>query len=331
MTARIGVVLSAGGEAGLAFHAGVLAGLAEGIGWDPNTADLLMGTSAGSVAAAALRAGLSPGDMAAMVEGSPLTPKGAALIAPVGDAPPTHPPRTKRRTLPAFGPSAPRILLAAARRPWQVRPASLMAGLLPEGTVPTSAISDGVNALLGDVWPTRPLWVCAVRLEDGKPVIFGQDGAPPARIGEAVSASCAIPAYFAPVQIDGVRYVDGGAHSLTHLLEVAGEGLDLVVVIAPMSRTGHRSIPGLLAGWSAGNVFVREASRAQLGLEALVVRRRGTPVVAFQPTAEDQKAMGLNLMDPRRRAHVVRQARTSTLRRLERPEFRRSLAALNGV
>jgi NTE family protein len=324
------VVLSAGGEAGLAFHAGVLAGLAEGIGWNPNSAEILMGTSAGSIAAAALRAGLSPHDMAAMVEGSPLSPKGAALIAPVGDTSPTHP-RPPRRRLPAWGPSAPKILFSAARRPWQVRPASLMAGLLPEGTVPTSAISDGVSALLGDVWPQKPLWVCAVRLEDGRPVIFGQDGAPPARIGEAVSASCAIPAYFAPVKIDGVRYVDGGAHSLTHLLEVARSGLDLVVVIAPMSRTGHRSIPGLLAGWSAGNVFVREASRAQLGVEALVVRRRGTPVVAFQPTAEDQKAMGLNLMDPRRRAQVVRQAKTSTLRRLDRPEFRKRLSVLFGV
>jgi NTE family protein len=327
--ARIGVVLSAGGEAGLAFHAGVLAGLAEGIGWDPNAADLLVGTSAGSVAAAALRAGLSPHDMAAMVEGSPLSAKGAALIAPVGDT--TTPPRRPRRSLPAWGPAAPRILMAAARRPWRVRPASIMAGLLPAGTVPTSAISDGVDALLGDTWPTRPLWVCAVRLDDGRPVIFGQDGSPPARVGEAVSASCAIPAYFAPVHIDGVRYVDGGAHSLTHLVELAGKGFDLVVVIAPMSRTGRRSIPGLLAGWSSGNVVVREASRAQLGLEALVVRRRGTTVVAFQPTAEDQKAMGLNLMDPRRRAQVVRQARTSTLKRLDRPEFRKSLSALIGA
>jgi NTE family protein len=330
MTARIGVVLSAGGEAGLAFHAGVLAGLAEGIGWDPNAADLLMGTSAGSVAAAALRAGLSPTDMAAMVEGSPLSVNGTALMAPVGDTSPQHQ-RSPRRGLPAWGPAAPGVLLAAARRPWRVRPASLMAGLLPEGTVSTAAISDGVNALLGDVWPVKPLWVCAVRLADGKPVIFGQEGSPPARIGEAVSASCAIPAYFAPVEIDGVRYIDGGAHSLSHLLEVAGEDLDLVIVIAPMSRAGHRSFTGLLAGWSAGNVVVREASRAQLGLEALVVRRRGTPVVAFQPTAEDQKAMGLNLMDPRRRAQVVQQARTSTLRRLGRPDFRKSLSALIGV
>jgi NTE family protein len=330
MSARIGVVLSAGGEAGLAFHAGVLAGLAEGIGWDPNAAEILMGTSAGSIAAAALRAGLSPHDMAAMVEGSPLSAKGAALIGPV-DVGPTPRLQTRGRGLPAWGPSAPRVLLAAARRPWQVRPAALMAGLLPPGMVPTTSINDGVSGLLGEIWPSRPLWVCAVRLDDGKPVIFGQEGSPPARVGDAVSASCAIPAYFAPVMIDGVRYVDGGAHSLTHLVQVAGEELDLVLVIAPMSRTGRPRLPGLRTGWSAGNAVIREVSRAQLGFEAIAVRRKGTPVVAFQPTAEDQKAMGLNFMDPNRRAQIVRQARSSTLRRLENPKFRMTLSALTGA
>jgi NTE family protein len=330
MAARIAVVLAAGGEAGLAFHAGVLAGLVEGMGWDPNSADLLVGTSAGSVAAAALRAGLTAHDMAAMVEGSPLSAAGAALIALAGGTPPPRP-KPARRPLSGWGPAAPRVLVSALLRPWQVRPAALMAGLLPEGTVPTSAISERVNALFGGAWATRPLWVCAVRLEDGRPVVFGRDGAPPAQVGDAVSASCAIPSYFAPVMIDGVRYVDGGAHSLSHLVQVARQGLDLVLVIAPMSRTGSRRFPASLAGLSAGNAFMREASRAQLGLEALMVRRQGTAVVAFQPTVDDQAAMGFNLMDPRRRAQIARQARSSTLRRLERPEFRMRLSALNGA
>ncbi|HVC69941.1 MAG TPA: patatin-like phospholipase family protein [Acidimicrobiales bacterium] len=330
MTTRIGVVLSAGGEAGLAFHAGVLAGLAEGTGWDPNAADLLMGTSAGSIAAAALRAGLTPHDMAAMVEGSPLSAKGAALIGPV-DVEPARRSRPLGRSFSAWGPSAPKVLLAAARRPWQVRPSALMAGLLPSGVVPTTSINEGVSKLLGEIWPSRPLWICAVRLDDAKPVVFGQSGSPPARVGDAVSASCAIPAYFTPVIIDGVRYVDGGAHSLTHLVQLAGQGLDLVLVIAPLSRTGRPRLPGLRTGWSAGNAVIREVSRAQLGVEALAVRRQGTTVVAFQPTADDQLAMGLNFMDPSRRAQIVRQARVSTLRRLEKPDFRRSLAALTGA
>ncbi|MBJ7282394.1 MAG: hypothetical protein JHD40_04705, partial [Acidimicrobiia bacterium] len=49
---RIGLVLGAGGLTGQAFHAGVLAGLADGIGWDARSAELVVGTSAGARAGA---------------------------------------------------------------------------------------------------------------------------------------------------------------------------------------------------------------------------------------------------------------------------------------
>ena len=54
---RIGLVLGAGGVIGHAFHAGVLAALADDTGWDPRRADVIVGTSAGSIAGALLRAG----------------------------------------------------------------------------------------------------------------------------------------------------------------------------------------------------------------------------------------------------------------------------------
>ena len=113
-----------------------------------------------------------------------------------------------------------------------------------------------------------------------------------------------------------------GAFSLTNLGLLAGLGLDLVIVSAPMSKAGRRIS-------TAGGSLVREAGRAQLDREAVRVRRRGTPVIAFQPTADDQAVMGLNAMDPRRRAAaVVRQARASTLRRLERADVRKRLLPL---
>jgi predicted acylesterase/phospholipase RssA len=46
---RIAVVLGAGGTVGHAFHAGVLAALSSELGWDARRADLLVGTSAGSI------------------------------------------------------------------------------------------------------------------------------------------------------------------------------------------------------------------------------------------------------------------------------------------
>jgi NTE family protein len=187
--------------------------------------------------------------------------------------------------------------------------------------VPTATIAESVDAFVGPGWPDRPLWVCAVRLDDGELVVFGRSGSQPVGVGEAVAASCAIPGFFAPVDIDGVRYVDGGVSSLTNLSVVAGMNLDLVVVSAPMSSAGLR-VP------LASRTLARQAGRAQLDREMLKVRRRGIPVIAFHPTAEDQAVMGVNAMDGRRRAAVVRQARESTIRRLERADVRRRLSSL---
>src|SRR4051812_24821483 len=58
----IGLVLGAGGVVGGAYHAGALAALAEAAGWDARGAEVIAGTSAGSIAGAALRAGLSGAD-----------------------------------------------------------------------------------------------------------------------------------------------------------------------------------------------------------------------------------------------------------------------------
>nr|MBA2497574.1 patatin [Acidimicrobiia bacterium] len=55
----IGLVLGAGGVVGSAWHAGVLAALETATGWDARDAAVVVGTSAGSVVTASLRAGLS--------------------------------------------------------------------------------------------------------------------------------------------------------------------------------------------------------------------------------------------------------------------------------
>lgn len=318
---RIGLVLGAGGVAGIAYHSGVLAGLAERLGWDPRDVELVVGTSAGSVTAAGLRAGLSAADLFARVCHEELSPAGAVLMARADEATGAPGLRTAVPRIPTGLPAAPGVLFTAGRRLWRMRPGVVLAGLLPPGTVDGTPIAAGVDALFPGGWPTRATWVCAVRLDDGRLTVFGRDGAPDAAIGEAVAASCAIPGYFAPVEIDGTRYVDGGAHSLTNLARVARRSLDLVVVSAPMARSGPRR-RGLGA-------LAREANRLQLGLEARRVVGAGTPVVLFAPTPADQAAMGRNPMDTARQEPVARQARRSTLERLERPEIRRRLALLD--
>jgi NTE family protein len=297
----------------------MLAALEEGIGWDPRRADLILGTSAGSVTGAMLRAGFRAADLAARLENRPLSQEGAARLRSMG-LPPGAPPAAERpRVSTAVGPANPAVLFAAARHPWAVRPMSVLAGLIPEGPVSTRMISDAVGAMLGSRWPGQPLWIAAVRLDDARLVVFGRAGAPAATPDQAVAASCAIPGWFAPVRIGESRYVDGGAHSLTNLARMAGAPVDLVIVSAPLGRAGRRGYHGV----------IRQAARAQLAMEAEVLRGRGVPVVAFQPTEEDQSVMGPDAMDGSRRAAVVRQVRRSTLTRLGRPEVARRLRVLS--
>jgi len=318
---RIGLVLGAGGVAGVAFHSGVLAALEESLGWDARQAALVVGTSAGSVTASGLRAGLGPSDLFARTTGAPLSAPGAAIMARV-DALLAPPVVGEAPRIPSGLPAAPGILLAAGRRPLRVRPGSVVAGLMPPGVVPTASIAAAVDALYPGGWPEAPTWVCAVRLDSGRLTVFGRPGAPPAGMGEAVASSCAIPGFFAPVDIGGVRYVDGGAHSLTNLATVRDEDLDLVVVSAPMSRAGTRQ-PGL-------GMVARELSRLQLSAEARRVRDHGGEVVIFAPSGEDLRVMGGNPMDRSRQEPIARQARESMLRRIERPDVALRLHLLGG-
>jgi len=310
-------VLGAGGVAGGAFHAGVLAALQEAMGWDARAADVIVGTSAGAVAATSLRAGLAPSDLLARAEGRPPSAEAARLLRSVGPPirPPLRPTGAGRTRAPA-GVAA--TLARAAARPFAARPLALLAGLLPEGTVGTEFITAGIGALVRE-WPAMPLWLCAVRQRDGRLVVFGRDVRPP--VADAVAASCAIPGFFRPVEIDGETYIDGGAHSPTNADVAAGRDLDLVVVSSPMSVAGR-------ALRLTADQPVRRWSRALLDAEALRLRRRRIAVAAFQPTAEDAAVMGLNAMDPDRRAAIARQARESTLRRLERADTSTRLAAL---
>ena len=73
----------------------------------------------------------------------------------------------------------------------------------------------------------------------------------------------------------------------------------------------------------------RRLFRLYLGREAEALRRRGVPVVAFQPGATDTNVMGLNAMDASRRKPVAEHMHAATLRRLQDRKLRDRLAALS--
>ncbi|MDQ6838889.1 MAG: patatin-like phospholipase family protein [Actinomycetota bacterium] len=312
---RIGLVLGAGGSVGLAYHGGVLAAIEEATGWDPRTAEVIVGTSAGSLTAAMLRRGLPAADLTAISEDRALSAEGAAIR----ERGALHNPRAGTRAVLGYRPFAD---LAAVRHgllhPWSMSPASLIAALLPAGVVPTEALSVGLDAAYEGRWSDRPLWICSVRLRDGRRVVFGREGAPNATVGQAVAASCAIPSYFRPVRIAGDRYVDGGVRSMINLSLVADLGLDMVIVSSPMSWASRWPGVGV-------DVALRQLSRQQLSRELRMVRSRGSEVTAFQPTRRMTVAMGPNAMDARRRKLVSREAYRSTLAYLADAEQGRHL------
>jgi NTE family protein len=316
---RIAVVLGAGGTVGHAFHAGVLAALDRELGWDAGAADLVVGTSAGSIVASLLRAGLPAADLAHRARREPLSPAGAAVIA---TAKLRLPPRPASRR-PGLGQiSSPARLARAVRAPWEIRAGSLAAAVLPEGRVPTAHIAAPLDALYGEVWPSRPMWVVAVELDSGRRVVFGREGAPAATPAEAVRASCAIPAYFEPPLIGGQRYVDGGVHSTTNADLVADEAPDLVLVSAPMS-----AVRGASSRFGPG-VAMRQIARLSLSREVAGLRARGIPVIAFQPTAADLVVMGSDSLDPSRLSPVCAQVFETTCHRLSRADIRERLSPL---
>jgi NTE family protein len=315
MSTGSAVVLGAGGVVGQAYHLGVLLALAEEIGFDARRADVLVGTSAGSLVAAGLAAGVSVADLRAEVLGgagsrSRRRPAGGGSRPPLRMPDPDPHPATR-------GPLAPEVLAAAVRRPFRVRAGAVASGLLPAGQVPTAGIRRAVGQLYGSAWPERDLRVCAVRARDGRRVVFGTDRAPAVDVGTAVAASCAIPGWFTPVRVDGTAYVDGGAHSPTNADVVLHDKPRLVVITSPMT--------GVLR--PRADAGLRLAARRYLAAEVRRLRRSGADVAVFQPVERDLEVMGLNAMDRSRTALVMATAAESTRRRLKaRPELEGRLA-----
>jgi NTE family protein len=308
---RIGLVLGAGGMTGQAYHAGVLAALAEHTGWDPREARVIVGSSAGSVTGSVLRLGASAPDLAAYASDQPLSDEGAALFALLGERERDFPPFDLSRLARGWRVPSPRLAARTLRRPWALRAAAAAATLLPSGGIDLMEHTTALEQLApASGWP-EGLLVCATRRDDAARVVFGRPGAPTASLAAAVAASCAIPGYFAPVRVGTREYIDGGAHSPTNADVLRASGVDLAVVVSPMSARGGRA--------RTADAVVRLAAHRRLERESARLRAAGIEVLAFEPTGRTLSFMGVNAMAQDRSAAVVQAAAEETARRLADP------------
>ncbi|HET8950135.1 MAG TPA: patatin-like phospholipase family protein [Solirubrobacteraceae bacterium] len=324
----VGLVLGAGGVLGAAWLAGALDAIARETGWDPGSADHVVGTSAGSVVAALLACGVPPWLMVARSgEAGPEGPDAGGGEPSAGHAHWSQGARFRlHRGRPALGPGSWRLAAGALARPYRYSPAAMLAGVMPDGAFSTEPIRDVVRPACRGAWAPHPgLSVVAVDYGSGRRVAFGRPGAPAAELPDAVAASCAIPGFYRSVRIGGRRYVDGGVHSTSNLDLLAGLGLDLVICLNPTSSL-HSSSPRTLGERLA--FALRQTSGRRLGAEAGRVRASGTEVILIQPTVHDLDAMGSNLMSHRRRHRVLETATATVTEHLRESPVGERLAGL---
>jgi NTE family protein len=213
---RTALVLGGGGITGIAWEIGMLAGLAEA-GVDLSGADLVVGTSAGSVVGAQVTSGAELEALFAR-----------QLEPPVAE----HVARMTRSNLARYGWALLRSRgrdVEFRRRVGALALAAEKAGLTPTEQERIDVIG---SRLVSAEWPARPLMTTAVDAETGEFRTFDRDSGVP--LVQAVAASCAVPGVYPPVTVDGRRYVDGGMRSAANA-DLA-TGYDRLVVLAPIAR-----------------------------------------------------------------------------------------------
>ncbi|MGY1697310.1 patatin-like phospholipase family protein [Geodermatophilus sp. SYSU D00814] len=265
------LVLGGGGIAGIGWEIGLLSGLAAA-GVDAGAADLVVGTSAGSVVGALLRTGAD------------LQEAHAAQLGPVPAG---------ERAVPFDGGSFLSALaeaLAGATGEQDAR-ARVGALALRARTMPESERRAVIAARIGSAgWPAARLVVTAIDTADGGFLAVDRDTGWP--LVDAVAASCAVPGVYPPITVGGRRFMDGGLRSPTNADLAAG--CDRVLVVAPMG-----GFPGSPLGPSLDDelatlrrdgevhlLLADEASRAAFGANPLDPATRAPAARAGRAQAE---------------------------------------------
>ena len=281
------LVLGGGGPVGIAWEAGLAAGLeAEGV--DLGRADLVLGTSAGAFVGAQLASGrgarslyeaqitLGEKDAADRAAGQPasaermpkpdLTPLIGLFMKPLADGETAE---DRRREMGALA--------------------------LRTETIGEDAFIEGFGRTLnGMAWPDSFACTTVEALTGGFRLWDRTSGVP---IERAVASSCSVPGIFPPITIDGRRYVDGGIRSATNIDEV--KGARRIVAIAVVGRLG------------------REMQMPRIEAELAALKPEGEALL-ITPDEASQDVFGMNLMEATDRAGIARAGYAQGRREAER-------------
>jgi NTE family protein len=273
------LVLGGGGSAGNAWEIGIIAGLFDA-GLDVTKADLIIGTSAGSTAAAQITSATQPPELLADILAAAPLPRTGPVRSDRGRVPmpvADHMDRTGA----IFGAAE-----DAADMRRRMGAAALEMDAASDGAGQTQWRATVAARLPSQHWPQRPMLIVVVDAHTSEPVVF--DGHSGVDLVDAVAASCANGFGVPPLSIGDRRYIDGGYRSAENADLAAGH--ERVLVLSPF---GGRSRAPLAWG-------------IHLAAQVDELCARGSRVKTIFPDSKSRAAFGVNLMDPSTRPPAAR-------------------------
>ena len=252
------LVLGGGGATGNAWLIGIIAGLSDA-GLAITEAELIIGTSAGSTAAAQIT-GAAPAELF------------AAILAAAPQAVANRPMSNHMEITGA--------IIAAAKSAADMRRHMGAWALDKDATLHSDAQTHWRTTVAARLpnprWPQKPMLITAVDAHTGEPVVFDRNHG--VDLVDAVAASTA--GGFA-YTIGERRYIDGGYRADVNADLAAG--YDRVLVIAPLGEKTRKQL-----AWGL-----------HLTAQVDDLRTGGAKVETIFPDSESEKAMGagMNLMD----------------------------------
>src|SRR3546814_688059 len=354
--ARIGLASAGGDPIGGMYELGALRALDEALyGLDPTDLDSYVGVSSGAFLAAGLANRMSTADMCRIfITGDS---DDARFRADTFLRPALFEYLQRAASLPRLTFDWWRSLLLD---PLDMRWSDLVnrfGGLVPTGLFDNAE----VERFLRDIFTRRgrsndfreldaKLFVVAVELDSGEPVLFGADGWDDVPISRAVQASAALPGLYPPVEVRGRHLVDGALRRTMHASVLLERDIDLLIGINPLvpfnaglgdarggaavddANDGQRLVNGGLPAVLSQTFRTLLQSRMHVGLARYAQQYPGIDQMVFEPNAHDGELFHTNAFSFAARRRVCQLAWRNTIDdlRLRADELRPVLAA-NGI